>query len=53
MLPCPISVYVEKGKTFISALRPRLMGAFYPEAHIEAVADTVDRAITAIVDEAK
>ena len=53
MLPCPISVYVEKGKTYISALRPRLMGAFYPEAHIEAVADTVDRAITAIVDEAK
>ena len=53
MLPCPISVYVEKGKTFISALRPRLMGAFYPEAHIEAVADTVDRAIMAIVDEAK
>jgi len=53
MLPCPISVYVENGKTYISALRPRLMGGFYPHAHIEAVAETVDRAITAIVDEAR
>jgi uncharacterized protein (DUF302 family) len=53
MLPCPISVYVENGKTYISALRPKLMGGFYPQAHIEAVAEAVDRAITAIVDEAK
>jgi uncharacterized protein (DUF302 family) len=53
MLPCPISVYVENGKTFISALRPRLMGGFYPHAHIGEIADAVDRAILAIVDEAK
>ena len=53
MLPCPISVYVENGTTYISALRPRLMAGFYPHAHIESVADTVDRAIMAIVDEAK
>ena len=53
MLPCPISVYTAKGKTYISAMRPRLMGAFYPEAHIEATAEAVDRAILAIVDEAK
>ena len=53
MLPCPISVYVENGKTFISALRPKLMSGFYPQAQIEAIAEAVDRAITAIVDEAR
>jgi uncharacterized protein (DUF302 family) len=53
MLPCPISVYVENGKTYISALRPKLMGSFYPQARIEEIAEAVDRAITAIVDEAK
>jgi uncharacterized protein (DUF302 family) len=53
MLPCPISVYVESGKTYISALRPKLMGGFYPQAHIETTAEAVDRAITDIVDESR
>jgi uncharacterized protein (DUF302 family) len=53
MLPCPISVYVENGRIFISALRPKLMSGFYPQAHIEAAAQAVDRAITAIVDESR
>ena len=53
MLPCPITVYAQDGRTYISALRPRLMGSFYPEAHIEATAEAVDKAITAIVDEAR
>lgn len=53
MLPCPICVYEEDGKVFISALRPRLIGAFYPDAGIEATAEAVDRAILSIVDEAK
>jgi len=34
MLPCPISVYEEKGKAFISTLRPRVIADFYPEADI-------------------
>jgi uncharacterized protein (DUF302 family) len=53
MLPCPISVYVEKEKTTISALRPRMMSAFYPQAGIETTAEAVDAAILAIVDGAK
>ncbi len=53
MLPCPISVYIENGKTFICALRPKLMGGFYPQAHIEDTAEAVDRAVMAIVDEAR
>jgi len=53
MLPCPISVYVEKGKTFICALRPRMIPDFYPGADIKVIAEEVDRAIIKIVDEAK
>ena len=53
MLPCPISVYTEKGKTFISALRPKVMKDFYPDAKIDQLAEEVDRIVTTIIDEAK
>jgi len=53
MLPCPISVYTERGKTFISALRPKVMKDFYPDAKIEQLAEEVDRIVTTIIDEAK
>lgn len=53
MLPCPISVYVEKGKTYISALRPKLISDFYPEANIKAVAEEVDTIVLNIVDECR
>ncbi len=53
MLPCPISVYTQHGKTFVSTLRPRIMGGFYPEAGIEGIAEEVDRIVVRIVDEAK
>ena len=53
MMPCPISVYVEKGKTYISALRTRMIPDFYPGADIKAIAEEVDRAVIKIVDEAK
>lgn len=53
MLPCPISVYVEGGKTYISALRPRVMADFYPDADIKATAEEVDRIILDIVNESK
>ncbi len=52
MLPCPISVYEEDGAVFVSALRPKLMGTFYPGAGIEAQAEAVDAAVRAIVDAA-
>ena len=38
MLPCPISVYVEGGTITVCALKPKLMGAFYPEAGISETA---------------
>ena len=53
MLPCPISVYVEKGTTYISTLRPKVIADFYPEADIKALADEVDRIVLSIVDESK
>jgi len=53
MLPCPISVYTEGGKTFISTLRPRVIADFYPEAGIKDIAEEVDGIVVSIVDEAK
>jgi len=53
MLPCPISVYEEKGKTFISTLRPKIIADFYPEADIKSLADEVDGIVLGIVDESK
>ncbi|MGQ9569582.1 MAG: DUF302 domain-containing protein [Thermodesulfovibrionales bacterium] len=53
MLPCPISVYVEGGKTYISTLRPKVIADFYPQADIKALADEVDRIVLSIVDESK
>lgn len=53
MLPCPVSVYVQDGKTYISALRPRAIGDFYPAAGIQALAGEVDDAVLKIVNAAK
>jgi uncharacterized protein (DUF302 family) len=53
MLPCPISVYREKGTTYISTLRPKVIANFYPEADIKTLADEVDRIVLSIVDESK
>ena len=53
MLPCPISVYVEAGKTFISALRPKMIADFYLQVDIKSVAEEVDRIVLNIVDESK
>lgn len=53
MLPCPISVYEKEGKTYISALKPNVIADFYPEAHIESIAQEVDDIITEIVNLSK
>ena len=52
MFPCPVMVYEREGEVFITTMRPSLIGSFYPEAGIEAVAAEVESAIIAIVDEA-
>jgi uncharacterized protein (DUF302 family) len=52
MLPCPVVVYEKDGGTWISTLRPSVIGAFYPDAGIQDVADEVDAILLAVVDEA-
>lgn len=53
MLPCPISVYVERGKTNISTLLPTSIVEFFPKAGIEKIAAEVERAVLGIIEEAK
>ena len=52
MLPCPVMVYELSGDVSISTMRPSLIGAFFPEAHLEEIAAEVEADIIAIVDEA-
>ncbi len=53
MLPCPISVYVEAGKTYISLMLPTSMVQFFPKAGIESIASEVESIILKIIAEAK
>ncbi|MBM3311314.1 MAG: DUF302 domain-containing protein [Candidatus Aminicenantes bacterium] len=53
MLPCPISVHAEAGRTTISTLRPKMISQFYPGVGIEETAAAVDQAVLEIVDESK
>ncbi len=53
MLPCPISVYTEGGKTFISTFRPSAIPSFFPKAGAEGIAAEVEKAVLEIVNQAK
>lgn len=53
MLPCPISVYAEGGKTSISTLLPGSMVEFFPDAGIADVAKAVEGAVLKIIREAR
>lgn len=53
MLPCPISVYVEKSKTHISTLLPTSIVEFYPRAGIEGLASEVEKIVLEIIDAAR
>ncbi len=53
MLPCPVVVYVQNDKIFISALRPKVIADFYPSAGVSAIAAEVDDIVLSIVDEAR
>jgi uncharacterized protein (DUF302 family) len=52
MLPCPISVYKQEGKTFVSALLPSRIADFFPGAGMEPIAKEVEKAVLAIIGEA-
>ena len=53
MLPCPISVYIEKGKTNISTLLPTSIAQFFPQAGIERLASEVEKIVLQIIEEAR
>ena len=49
MLPCRITVFEDKGTTYVSAFRARIMTSLYPQAGLRAIAEEVDQAILSIV----
>ena len=53
MLPCPISVYVQQGKTYISTLLPSTIAEFYPQAQVEGLAGEVEAIVLRIIEEAR
>jgi uncharacterized protein (DUF302 family) len=53
MLPCPISVYSERGKTHISTLLPTSMVQFFPRPGIESLASEVEDVVLKIIEEAR
>jgi uncharacterized protein (DUF302 family) len=53
MLPCPISVYVQGGKTHISTLLPSTIAEFFPNAQIEGLAGEVEAIVLKIIEEAR
>ena len=53
MLPCPISVYVQDGRTHISTMLPTVLVQFFPNAGIEEMASEVEKAVLAIIHEAQ
>lgn len=53
MLPCPISVYVQAGKTYLSTLLPTSITEFFPQAGIEALASEVESVVLKIISEAQ
>ncbi len=53
MLPCPISVFTEEGKTYITAFKPRVLSDFYPGLGIEELAGEVEKIVISLVEEAR
>ena len=53
MLPCPISVFIEEGKTYIAAFKPRVLFDFYPGMGIEELAGEVEKIVISLVEEAR
>ncbi|MCL6482244.1 MAG: DUF302 domain-containing protein [Firmicutes bacterium] len=53
MLPCPIAVYREAGRTVISTLLPTAMATMFPNKGLEPIAEEVERSVLEILAEAK
>jgi uncharacterized protein (DUF302 family) len=53
MLPCPVAVYTQAEKTFISTMLPSTLVEFYPQAGIDEIASKVEQVVLEIINEAK
>lgn len=53
MLPCPIGVFTQRGRTFISTMLPSAIVDFFPEAAIEGIAAELEQIVLDIVEAAK
>lgn len=53
MLPCPISVYIENGRTHISTMLPTSIVEFFPNAGIGGLAAEVEQIVLEIIEEAR
>ena len=53
MLPCPISVYTEQGKTFVSTFLPSTIAEFFPNRGMEPIAEAVEKIVLEIVNESR
>lgn len=53
MLPCPISVYVQDGKTHISTMLPSAMVLFFPVAGVDELVGLVEDAVRQIMEKAR
>lgn len=49
MLPCPISIYTQAGKTWVSTMLPTTIAEFFPQAGIDAIATEVEKSVLEIV----
>lgn len=49
MLPCPVMVYAQEGRVFISTMRPTLIAEFFPSADLAETASDVENAIFSIM----
>jgi uncharacterized protein (DUF302 family) len=53
MMPCKINLFVENGTTKLSLLKPSLLATFFPDASLDAMAQEIETALSAVVDTAK
>ena len=53
MLPCPVVVYEQDGKRFISTLKPSVIGDLYPHADLGDAAAEVERVLIEVVETAR
>lgn len=52
-MPCKINVYVSKGNTIISGMRPTMLRQLFPNAEMGAMPEEIDQKIETIINNAQ